>query len=397
MSAVGWALVGTLPWVLLGVFLVVRLREPRGLPGSGGPGAARDWPSVSIIVPARNEARSIERCVRSLASQEYPDFEVVVVDDRSEDGTGALARGVDLGSARAIRVIEGEPLPAGWFGKPWACHTGSRSARGELLLFTDADTTHDPDLLRRAVAGLQEDRAGALSLVGRQEMETFWERLVLPQFFFLIGMRFPRLDRPIEPNRWQDAIANGQYILVSRGAYDAIGGHGAVKGEVVEDLRLAQELTKGGHRLTVRGAEDAFSTRMYTSLPELVNGWTKNLAVGAQQSAGRLGPIAIPGMLAFSVGIWLAPPVALGVALVTGSTPLLLWSGITTAFAITMWAGAYARFGASLAYGSIYFMGVAVSVFIALRSLLRGRRRIEWKGRRYDVRGTPGEEVTADR
>jgi chlorobactene glucosyltransferase len=386
-------LAGLLPWILLGAFLAFRIRLPRplsGRPAKHGSGPApRPTPRVSIVVPARNEAANIERCVASLAAQRYPDFEIIVVDDGSTDGTGDLARSVSPGHAEALRVVPGTPLPPGWFGKPWACTNGARVADGDVLLFTDADTFHDPRLLARAVAALDEDRADALSLVGTQEMETFGERLVQPQIFALLGMRFHRLDRVIGPDRWQDAIANGQYIMVRRKAYDALGGHGAVRSEVVEDLRLAQELTRRGGRLSVRGALDLFSTRMYTSLRDLVNGWTKNVAVGARQAGGRWGPAAIPGLVLFLLTAWVLPAAALvacGILALAGtpvSPYLLAWSAVATSFTTLIWLGAYPRLGAPAAYALLHPLGALIVAFIALRSWARGSRRIEWKGRRY--------------
>ncbi len=386
---------GILPWLLLGFFLAFGVKMPRPLPAAPGPGrdeaATTPPPFVRIIVPARNEAANIERCVRSLVAQRYPQFEVVVVDDGSTDGTGDLARAIDPGEAQRLLVVPGRPLPEGWFGKPWACTTGVevpddlKAAPPDLYLFTDADTEHAPDLLARGLAALAEDEAQGLSLIGRQELHTFGEKLAQPPIFALIGIRFRRLDRVVDGSRWWQAIANGQYILMTRERYRALGGHAAVRGEVVEDLRMAQELVRSGGRLTVRGAEDAFSTRMYTSLADVVNGWTKNLAIGARQAAGPLAPVAVAGIVAFLFLAWIMPPLVLVASLVPGAVPeeFRLWAGIATACTFAIWTGAYRQLGAPWWMGFLQPFGQAIVIFIFLRSAVRGKRKIEWKGRRY--------------
>lgn len=360
------------------------IRLPRPLPPTPPPGDG-PRPSVSIVVPARNEEHNIGRCLAGLVAQDYPDFEVLVVDDRSEDGTAALVRGHPTGNARRVEVVEGRPLPPGWFGKPWACHQGMQAAGGELLLFTDADTIHAPDLLGRSVAALYQDRADAVTLVGRQIMGSFWERVVQPQIFALIGLRFSRLDRPVDGGRWTGAVANGQYMLLTRSALEGMGGHEAVRHEVVEDIRMAQELVRGGGRITVRGAEDAFGTRMYRNLRELVDGWTKNLATGTRQAAPpALAAVALPGVVLFLLGFWLLPPVALLAALAgAGGPAFLTWAAATTTLCAILWIATSVRMGAPALHGLAFPLGTAAAVAIVVRSWVRGSGRIEWKGRRY--------------
>ena len=394
------AILGDLPWILILLTFVLGFREPRPLlpAHTSGDPPVLSLPSVTIVVPARNEARNIAACLESLAAQEYPDFSILVVDDRSTDGTGVRARAIPPGNARGIRVLDGEPLPSGWFGKPWACHQGARASETDFILFTDADTLHTPSLLRRAVAGAGEDRAEALSLKGWQVLESIGERLVQPHIFALLGIRYRRLDRPMVRERSRDAIANGQYILVERRAYEQVGGHGAVRGEVVEDLRLAQILTGAGFRLTLREAEDGFSTRMYHSLREVVDGWTKNLAVGARQSLGPWAPLALPGILTFLLVFWIAPPVALVGVLAEAalggspSSALLTWAVGATALGLLFWILVYARFGVSRLYALLFPLGASIGVWIVVRSWLRGERKVEWKGRRY----TRGEAAHAE-
>lgn len=377
----------TLPWVFLLAFLRWGVRPPREIPGTP---PART-PPVTVIVPARNEAVNIETVLTSVTASRYPDFEVVVVDDRSEDGTGALARAVPPGNARAIRVLDGEPLPPGWLGKPWACSQGASAARGELLLFTDADTVHGPDLLERAVAAMEEDRADLLSVSGRQLMGSFWERLVQPQIFFTMVMRFWNVEARVAKGSWRGAIANGQFMLFRREAYDAIGGHVAVRGEVVEDLVLAQLTVRSGRRLSVRFAETAFATRMYRSLPGLVEGWSKNLVRGGLATMPPLlRPFVAPSAAVVGAGLWLVPPVALAVALAgIGGTALLAWSGTVVAVSALLWTVFTVRMGGPAAYGLLYPLGAAAAMAIYLRSWARGTT-VEWKGRRYEVEEVAG-------
>jgi chlorobactene glucosyltransferase len=387
------ALLGILPWVGLAFFMAYAIREPRTLSpvdlDSPESSVREGWPLVSVIVPARNEARNIERCVESLVRSNYPNFEVIVVDDRSTDGTAERARAVGRGRAQALEVMEGTPLPAGWFGKPWACQQGAEAARGRLFLFTDADTVHGPDLLAQVVRARSEDEARVVSLVGRQEMGTFWEKLLQPQIFILIGLRFRVLDRVFHSARWQNAIANGQFILVDREAYWAIGGHGRVREEVVEDLRLAQEWVRSGHPLSVRLAEAGLSTRMYASLREILAGWTKNVAVGARQASGVWAPLALPGILLFLAVFWILPGIALVWALVDllggGRLPpsILVWAGSTWSTSTGIWWAGYARFQAPRRLAWIHPLGALGVMVIVFRSWVRGARRIEWKGRRY--------------
>ncbi|MDA0329693.1 MAG: glycosyltransferase family 2 protein [Gemmatimonadetes bacterium] len=377
-----------LPWLGILVFLLFVVRVPRELPS--GDRADADRPFVSIIVPARNESINIENCLTSLTASTYPAFEVIVVDDRSEDGTADIARSVSHGYARDLRVVAGADLPEGWLGKPWACHQGALVARGDLLLFTDADTTHGPPLLSRAVAGMDEEGADLLTIVGRQLMETFWERLVQPQIFLVMLFRFPNFEKSVRNKRWRDAIANGQFLLYQREAYDALGGHEAVRDQVVEDLALAQITKREGRRLRMRSAEADFATRMYRSLGELVAGWSKNLVLGGLQSVpAPLRPIVAPASLVAGVGLWLVPPFALLVASLGWAGglagPVFLWSIAVCAVSALAFALFTSKMGAPAAYGLLYPLGAAVGTYIFLRSWIRGRN-VEWKGRRYRVR-----------
>lgn len=385
-----------LPWLAFLFFVVFVVREPRELPDWQP--SRREVPLVSVIVPARNEALNIEACLGSLTRSAYPSFEVIVVDDRSSDDTGDIARRIAPGNAVSVSVLDGEELPAGWLGKPWACWQGAAVAQGDLLLFTDADTVHRPALLGRAVAGLREEGADLLTLVGTQIMKTFWERLVQPQVFLTMACRFPRFEGLARNDRWRDAIANGQFLLFRRDAYEAIGGHESVRDEVVEDLALAQHVKRGGHALRIRRAQADLETRMYRSLPHLVEGWSKNLVMGGVQTfPGWVRPLVAPLSLGAGVVLWLVPPAALMVSLagrlglgsgaggsLIGDSAWLIWSASVYAISALLLAHFTRRMGAPAVYGLLYPLGALIGMYIFVRSWTRGRH-VVWKGRSYDL------------
>ena len=373
-----------LPWIGVGLFVALFVRIPPGLPQPGRRGKG-EAPAVSVIVPARNEEENVSPLLRSLTATEYADFEVLVVDDRSEDRTAGLVAAAEPGNARELRLIPGEPLPEGWFGKPWACMQGARVARGDLLLFTDADTLHHPLLLGQAVEGLESEGADVLTLVGRQVMGSFWERLLQPQFFSLLAFRFPRVGTPRRPSQWRHAIANGQYLLFRREVYESLGGHGSVRGDVVEDLRLAQLLVREGRRLVVRDAP-GLRTRMYRSLPGLVEGWSKNVSTAAlQTTAGWLLPLILPAALLLGAFLWLLPPTVLAWALVTGRGGILLHFGaLSTGIAFLYWGLAAGIMRGNPLYGFLYPLGSILAGYIVILSWISGGR-IQWKGRRYTM------------
>jgi len=256
--SVTWALAATAPWVLLPPLAMLRVARSRSLDDVTAAPPTRPI-LVSVIVPARNEARNIARCVRSLLDTHYPAIEVIVVDDHSSDDTARLARATGDGDQR-LRVLDSPTLPNGWFGKQWACATGVADARGQLLLFTDADTEHGADLLTRTVNVLQGDAADLVSVVGRQEMRSFWERLLQPQVFWMLLARYGGTESVSRARRAEDVIANGQYLLMRRAAYEEVGGHEAVRDLVAEDLARAQRFHRAGLRVRLVRADAQLST-----------------------------------------------------------------------------------------------------------------------------------------
>ncbi len=336
---------------------------------------------VSVIIPARNESAVIETVVTSVLASLYHPIEVVVVDDRSTDDTAAQVAELARGDAR-LRLVPGRELPAGWYGKPWACLQGYQSARGELLLFTDADTRHAPELLGRAVGALRESGADLLTIAPQQRCETFWERIVMPQIWLLLGVRY-HPDRVNRSRRLRDVIANGQFILMARSSYEAVGTHEAVRGEVAEDLALAQEMVRRGGRLHFAFAERLMETRMYDGLGPMIEGWSKNVYLGGRRSFTEEPVLRalVPVILALGFCFWLAPPAAaLLSALGGGAAPSAV---MATGLGAVFWC--LICFGMRIppAYGLGYPLGAAMALYIAMRSTLRGGRRVEWRGRTY--------------
>jgi glycosyltransferase involved in cell wall biosynthesis len=229
-------------------------------------------PTVSVIVPARNEEASLGACLESLTAQAGVSSEIIVVDDASTDRTREIAQ-----SFPSVRVVDAGPPPAHWTGKNNAMVAGAAVAAGEWLLFTDADTVHLPGSLARAVAEAGRRNARLLSYSPEQEVQGFWEMAVMPVIFAELAATYrPSLvSDPGSPV----AAANGQYILIAREAYDAVGGHAAVCDSLLEDVALAKVVKASGRRIFFRFGGDAVRTRMYRSFSQLREGWTKNLAL----------------------------------------------------------------------------------------------------------------------
>lgn len=379
----GSQLVFTLPWVALVLVMpIMLLRRPRL--SSFAPPAAENTPLVSIIVPARDEAVNISVCLASLLNSLYSRVEIVVVDDGSVDGTGDIVKILADHSDGRVQLVDGEPLPPGWLGKPWACWQGYRRARGDLLLFTDADTRHEDMLLSRAVGALQRRGADMVSVMPRQVMIGFWERMILPHIFGLLSLRFIHLERVNRTRSPRDAIANGQFMLFRREAYEAIGGHEALRAEVVEDQRLAQRLVASERRILIAHAEDLMETRMYRSLHGIIEGWTKNLAIGSRRAAPAWAGPAVPWVIAaFLILIWVVPPALLVGILITGRGGWVQgWSLAVTAISLLFWLLAHAVQRVPLLYALAYPVGALASAWLFVRSALRGPK-IAWKGREY--------------
>jgi chlorobactene glucosyltransferase len=338
---------------------------------------------VSVIIPARNEAATIATVVGSILDTSYSPFELLVVDDRSSDGTAAIVE--SLAADQRLRLVRGEELPEGWYGKPWACFQGYRHARGELLLFTDADTRHQSALLAKAVGALEQENAALVTVSPTQRCVTFWERTVMPQIWFLLSLRY----HPLSVNRARrssDVIANGQFILTSRTAYEAAGTHAAVRGEVAEDLALAQTYLRKGLPLHFAFAERLMETRMYHGLNHLIEGWSKNIYLGGRRSFPDepLRRALVPVMLVLAMLFWLTPPAVLIAAAVHPALAQVAPAALAaTTVSMLFWILICQGMRIPGLYGLAYPIGALMALYIILRSTWRGARRVEWRGRVY--------------
>lgn len=235
-------------------------------------------PIVSIIVPARNEENTIRRCLTSLLDQDFVQYEVIAVDDNSTDTTADIIKELACSHPSRDRLhrVHVQELPAGWSGKPHAIHIGVQKARGEWLLFTDADTWHSPAALRVALTLAEEEQADLLTLGLKQELQTFWEHVLMPMAYLATSIRFP-IRHVNNPNSIV-ASANGQYILIRRQTYEAIGGYSRynLRNAILDDIELGRVVKESGFRLRFMDCGDLAHVHMYNGLREMWQGWLKN-------------------------------------------------------------------------------------------------------------------------
>ena len=377
------AVLAALPWIVTPIVTAIRVLGSKSLDDESAVPPANP-PLVSVVIPARNEARNIERCLRSVLSNDYPRFEVVVVNDGSTDATGDIAQSIAATDNRA-RVIETQGLPEGWFGKQWACETGAHATSGEIILFADADTTQSSDLITRSVNAMLRRNADLFSVLGRQELGTFWERLIQPQIFTIMSVRYGGTDSITRSRFVKDKIANGQCLFVRRSTYEEFGGHSLVKSHVADDMMLAQRYFARGRRVVLEEGIHQLSTRMYTSLGELVRGWGKNVFAGGRDSVpfGLFGRLLFPLLLLSAPLFNLVPAVVLIASVVAPvSSALLLWAVIAEVAMLLWWIYLYASIGESPFYSLLSPLGALMVFYIFLRAALRGQR-VLWKGRQY--------------
>ena len=342
-------------------------------------------PEVSIIVPARNEEENIGACLESLTAQSGTTCEIIVVDDGSGDRTGEIA-----GGFAGVRVISSGALPEGWTGKNSAVVAGAKAARGNWLLFTDADTVHRPGSLARVLDEANKQQADLLSYSPEQMVVTFAERAVMPVVFSELAAQYP-------PHKVRDqgsgiVAANGQYILARRSAYESVGGHAAVAKEILEDVALALLFRNAGYRIYFRYGGDAVRTRMYRNWAQLREGWTKNLAL--------LFPH--PGRLALRCLLrWVVAWASVLIAAFAVNSHRFAWGLPALFWLLVYWRIRSARFTAANNLIAVV-AGLPLFAYLLLRSkTAHAQGQVSWKGRIYGIRAplrnTAAEKRTLNR
>jgi chlorobactene glucosyltransferase len=337
-----------------------------------------DPPMVSVCVPARDEERGIRACLESLLKQDYPEFEVIVVNDHSTDRTGEIIHNIQ--DSRLI-ALDGKDLPEGWLGKPFALHQAFQKAKGEILLFTDADPVFQPLALRTAVFTMRERNLSALTLLPKAEFGSFWERAVQPTIFGFIGSltRFRKVNSP----NHKSAMGFGAFLMFKRSAYEAIGGHEGGKADVLEDVLIAKRLKNAGFKLLVADAKRLFSIRMYYGFREIWTGWRKNMFLAMKRSVLRAFYYVFM-VLAFV----LAPYLMLVWNVMAGAD--LLWVGLSL-FGVCMVSAATVKtcdeLGLSRINACLFPIGAMVMAAIMINSMIQTLvfSRTEWRGRVYSV------------
>lgn len=342
----------------------------------------QDAPEVTVIIPARNEENNIGTCLQGLLQQNHPQerLRILVVDDQSEDRTAAIVEQIAESHPR-VELLSAPPLPEGWQGKQNACWHGAQYAQGKWLCFIDADTKHSPELISSAIVAARDDRLDLLSLHPYQEMQSFWERLLMPVPFLTLMLLLDA--RQINDPSSKAALANGQFILVRREVYFAVNGHEKIRTAVLDDVQLARLVKRSGYRIAIHGGEGLIRTRMYRDLPTLWRALARN---GSELFGTLLTSFAV--LNAFFGAIFpLGYPILLASRLGDGGSWLAVASLSASLIGTATWyathAMAFRIFGVPLSYLTLLPISdilIGIVNFDGLVQRFRGQRT--WKGRR---------------
>jgi chlorobactene glucosyltransferase len=357
--------------------LCILVRTPRLRRTEGDKPSQGDQDTISVLVPARNEAsRVLRENLLSLTRQTYDALEIIAIDDRSTDSTLSILEDVRSTFPDRIRVIQGQPLAAGWIGKTFALQQAKEEASGKWLLLADADGIFDRTAIASAMEFVKENRLDALSLAHRCIMQSWWENIVLPVMFWLGAMRVS----PLQANRRssRECCGWGSFILLRRAAHEAIGGFGSYRSNVLDDYVVMRLLKRAGFRVKVCYGTDLLETRQYVSLPEIVNGFTKNSFAILNNSV-----IFLLVVVTWQLATVFLPLYVIAAGMFANNQ-VAAWYGAVAIMPMFLTMAVFgADIGAKPPFFFIYPIGCLISLFIIVRSAFRylTKRRVKWKGR----------------
>ena len=359
---------------LLTVFLIITLFNAATAPMLKRANNCQNEPRVSVLIPARNEESNISACIEGFLTQQYDNFEVIVLDDQSTDRTEAIIKKLSQQYSK-IQAICGQPLPPGWIGKNWACHQLSQYASGEILIFTDADNRPTPNAIANSVAYMQKLELGLLSAFPQKVTETLAERLVVPvvDMFVYAGLPLWLTYLSRSPSL---AAASGLWIAFTRDAYQRIGGHKALSNRIVEDVELSRLAKKRGIKILTLAGTQAVSCRMYHSFSEVWDGFSKNLFGLVRY---RRIPFFILILVLFTmcvlpyVSVWFAPFTVLSLVAIIMNVAMRLILSIKYRHPL-------------FTSVTLHPLGVLLTLLIGINSFYQARHgHLEWKGRQIDL------------
>ena len=333
-------------------------------------------PKVSILLPARDEEKTIENCVNSLIEQDYDNLEIIVLNDNSVDRTDEILNSI---KSERLRVIVGKPLPETWLGKSWACHQLALEASGDLFLFTDADTIYQPDTISKAVNAMEKEKTDLITAVNHNQVKSFGEQITIPFIVYSIFTILPLLVAYLFPKSKSFSAANGKFMLFRKEFYQKIGGHQTIKESAIEDVELARITKANGGKWRLFDVSNLITSRMYYGFSDCLQGFTKNyFALFGYKILVALFVWCWVGLITFYPLV-----VVIGSIITRGYNRGFVFAGVAIIETCVLWILTSIKFRFPWHQFLLYPITVLVSIFIGLRSMiLTIVNKTSWKGRK---------------
>lgn len=344
-----------------------------------------DTPLISILVPARNEEKDIEKCIRSLINQDYPNMEIIILDDNSIDNTASIIRRLSHESSK-VKILKGKPLPQGWVGKNYGCYQLEKEARGDYLLFTDADTIHEKNSVSSAFLCLKENKLDALSVYPFQITKSVMEKMIIRYINLGILLFIPlKLMQKTSTKLFSTAL--GSLMLYKRKVYRAVGGHTSISGQCLEDINMSILLKKMGYNFMIFDGTHTYRTRMYDDFPSIIKG-IKRFVLTTFNFNAFMG---FMNMLLLSI-ILLFPFLMIPVSMLTGTgsvyyLPNLIIHAIQILIIISIRVAYLLRFKGTFSEILLHPASIGLLLFLSIYININPKKGqcIDWKGRKYTL------------